>query len=120
MILILKTIESCWSQGLFTGKVCQITSIIKVEFLLMNSGHVMHLLHSALAATVLEFLIPLINCFVWWFSMYLVQNHGCISSGKFQDAECFRISCPCHVSSLLLYMICPFLLSDWLLCCRVQ
>jgi hypothetical protein len=36
----------------------------KVEFLLMNSGHVMLLFHSALAAAVLEFLIPLVKCFV--------------------------------------------------------
>jgi hypothetical protein len=63
--------------------------------------------HSAQAATLLEFHVPFMNCFVHrWFCVLhgpkpLLHCHNWLSFGKFQDKECFLISCPCHVSSWL-------------------
>jgi hypothetical protein len=61
----------------------------------------------AQAATRLEFLVPLTNCFVCrWFCLVLgpkppVHHQNWLSFGKFQDTECFLILCPQHVSSRL-------------------
>jgi hypothetical protein len=61
----------------------------------------------AQAATLLEFLVPLTNCFVRrWFCLalglkLLLHRHNWLSFGKFKDTERFLISCPRHVSSLL-------------------
>jgi hypothetical protein len=63
--------------------------------------------HSAQAATVLEFLVPLTNCFVHkWFCVVhgtksLLYYHNWLNFGKFQDTECFLIPYPHHVSSWL-------------------
>jgi hypothetical protein len=63
---------------------------------------------SAQAATLLEFLSPLMNCFVcMWFCVVLgpkspLHHHNWLSFGKFWDTERFLIPCPCHVSSQLL------------------
>jgi hypothetical protein len=57
------------------------------------------------AATLLEFHVPLMNCFVCrWFCMVhglkpLLHHHNWLSFGKFQDTECFLIPCPHHVLS---------------------
>jgi hypothetical protein len=105
---------------------------------------------SAQAATLLEFLVPFMNCFVHrWFCVVLgpkppLHHHNCLSFGKFQDMELFLTSCPRHVSSWLppavkpasmpwcllakqtwidslpTDMILSALCLSWLLCCRVQ
>jgi hypothetical protein len=62
---------------------------------------------SAQAATLLEFHVPLSNCFVRrWFCVVRGPNlplhrHNWLSFGKFQDTELFLIPCPRHVSSRL-------------------
>jgi hypothetical protein len=63
---------------------------------------------SAQAATLLEFLVPLTNCFVRrWFCVVHgpkppLHRHNWLSFGKFQNTERFLIPCPRHVSSRLL------------------
>jgi hypothetical protein len=63
--------------------------------------------HSAKAATLLEFHVPLTNCFVCrWFCVVhgpkpLLHHHNWLSFDKFQDTEHFVILCPCHISSQL-------------------
>jgi hypothetical protein len=65
------------------------------------------LFRSAQAPTLLEFHVPLTNCFVHrWFCMVhgpkpLLYCHNWLTFGKFQDTECFLIPCACHVSSWL-------------------
>jgi hypothetical protein len=62
---------------------------------------------SAQAATLLEFLLPLMNCFVnRWFCVVRgpkppLHCHNWLSFGKFQDTEWFLIPCPRNVSSRL-------------------
>jgi hypothetical protein len=62
---------------------------------------------SAQAATLLGFLVPLMNCFTCgWFCVVLgpkppLCSHNWLSFGKFQDAECFLMPCPCHALSWL-------------------
>jgi hypothetical protein len=62
---------------------------------------------SAQAATLLEFHVPLTNCFVHrWFCVVHgpkppLHRHNLLSFGKFQDTERFLIPCPHHVSSQL-------------------
>jgi hypothetical protein len=62
---------------------------------------------SAQAATLLEFLVPLTNCFVRrWLCVVLgpkppLHCHNWLLFGKFQDTERFLIPCPRHVSSWL-------------------
>jgi hypothetical protein len=62
---------------------------------------------SVQAATMLEFLVPLMNCFVRrWFCVVLglkplLHRHNWLSFGKFQNTECFLIPCPHHVLSRL-------------------
>jgi hypothetical protein len=59
--------------------------------------------HSTQAATLLEFLVPLMNYFVhWWFCVVLgpkppLHYHKWLSFGKFQDTERFPLPCSCHV-----------------------
>jgi hypothetical protein len=59
-------------------------------------------------ATLLEFLVPLTNCFVFkWSCVVLVPKpplhcHNWLSFGKLEDTERFLVSCPRHVSSRLL------------------
>jgi hypothetical protein len=58
------------------------------------------------AATLLEFHVPLTNCFVRrWFCVVRgpkpLHHHNWPGFGKFQDTERFRIPCPRHVSSWL-------------------
>jgi hypothetical protein len=63
--------------------------------------------HSAQAATLLEFQVPLTNCFVRMrFCVVrgpkpLLHCHNWLSFGKFQDTERFLIPCPHPVSSRL-------------------
>jgi len=65
------------------------------------------LFHSAQAATLLEFHVPLTNCFVCrWFCVVHglkppLYHHNWLSFGKFQETECFHIPCPHHVKSRL-------------------
>ena len=65
------------------------------------------LFRSAQAATLLEFHVPLTNCFVCsWFCVVrcpkpLLHRHNWLRFGKFQDTEHFLIPCPRHVSSQL-------------------
>jgi hypothetical protein len=60
---------------------------------------------STQAATPLEFLVLLTNCFVHrWFCVVLgpkpqLHCHNWLSFGKFQDTECLLIPCPHHVLS---------------------
>jgi hypothetical protein len=99
---------------------------------------------NAQAATLLEFLVPLTNCFVCrWFCVVLglklpLHHHNWLSFGKFQDVQCFLITCTCHVSLQLHpsgetckyamvpitqtnLEICSFLpCLSWVLRCRVQ
>jgi hypothetical protein len=62
---------------------------------------------SAQAATLLEFHVPLTNCFVCsGFCVVhglkpLLHCHNWLGFGKFQDTEYFLIPCPRHVSSWL-------------------
>jgi hypothetical protein len=62
---------------------------------------------SAPAAILLEFLVPLTNCFICtWFCVVLgpkppLHRHNLLSFGKFQDTERFFIPCPRHISSRL-------------------
>ena len=62
---------------------------------------------SAQAATVLEFHVPLTNCFVrrWFCAVHgpkpLLHRHNWLSFGKFQDTERFLIHCARHYSSRL-------------------
>jgi hypothetical protein len=62
---------------------------------------------SAQAATLLEFHVPLTNCFVCrWICVVrglkpLLHCHNWLSFGKFQDTESFLLPCPRHVSSQL-------------------
>jgi hypothetical protein len=64
---------------------------------------------SAKAAALLEFLVPLTNCFVCrWFCAILrpkppLHRLNWLSFGKFQDTERFLIPCPRHVSSWVLH-----------------
>jgi hypothetical protein len=57
--------------------------------------------------TLLEFIIPLRNCFVcWWFCVVLglkplLHCHKWLSFDKFRDKVHFLFPCPCHVSSCL-------------------
>jgi hypothetical protein len=61
--------------------------------------------HSTHAATLLEFHVPLMNCFVCrWFCVVHglkppLHRHNWLSFGKFQDTERFLNPCPRHVSS---------------------
>jgi hypothetical protein len=59
------------------------------------------------AATLLEFHVPLTNCFVRWFCRWFcvvrgskppLHHQNWLSFGKFQDTERFPIPCPRHVS----------------------
>ena len=62
---------------------------------------------SAQAATLLEFHVPLTNCFVrrWFCAVHgpkpPLHRHNWLSFGKFQDTECFLIHCIRHFSSRL-------------------
>jgi hypothetical protein len=62
---------------------------------------------SAQTATLLQFLVPLRNCFVRrWFCVVLgpkppLYRHNWVSFSKFWDAEPFLIPCPPNVSSRL-------------------
>jgi hypothetical protein len=62
---------------------------------------------SAQAATLVEFHVPLTNCFVHMWRCVLhgpkppLHGHNWLSFGKFQDTERFLIPCPRHVSSRL-------------------
>jgi hypothetical protein len=62
---------------------------------------------SAQAATLLEFIVPLTNCFVrMWFCVVLgpkppLHFHNWLSFGKFQDTKSFLIPCSRHVLSRL-------------------
>jgi hypothetical protein len=121
-------------------------------YLLLNSlGQWPQLAHSfcsTQAATLLELVVPLTNCFVHrWFCVVLglkppLHYHNLLSFGKFQNTEHFLILCPHHVLSqlppavkpactpwcllpklgeILWLLIFSFLLSrSWLLHCRVQ
>ena len=59
---------------------------------------------SAQAAAVLEFHVPLTNCFVrrWLYVVHgpkpPLHRYNWLSFSKFQDTECFLIPCPRHVS----------------------
>jgi hypothetical protein len=59
------------------------------------------------AASLLEFYVPLMNCFFRrWFGVVHgpkppLHCHNWLRFGKFQDTEHFLIPCPCHVSSWL-------------------
>ena len=61
--------------------------------------------HSAQATTLLEFHVPLTNCFVhrWFCAVHgpkpPLHRHNWLSFGKFQDTERFLIHCACHFSS---------------------
>jgi hypothetical protein len=63
---------------------------------------------SAQAAILLEYLLPLKNCFVCrWFCVVLgpkplLHHYNWLSLGKFKDTERFLITCPRHISSQLL------------------
>jgi hypothetical protein len=65
------------------------------------------LLRSTQVATLLEFHVPLTNCFfLRWFCVVHgpkppLYRHNWFSFGKFQDTERFLIPCPHHVSSRL-------------------
>jgi len=62
---------------------------------------------SAQAATLLEFHVPLTNCFVrrWFCAVHgpkpPLHRHNWLSFGKFQDTERFLIHCARHFSSRL-------------------
>ena len=62
---------------------------------------------SAQAAILLEFHVPLTNCFVcrWFCAVHgpkpPLHRHNWLSSGKFQATERFLIHCACHFSSWL-------------------
>jgi hypothetical protein len=64
-------------------------------------------LHSARAATLLEFHVPLKNCFTrrWFCVVYcpepLLHRHNWLSFGKLQDIEHSLMPCPPYVSSRL-------------------
>ena len=63
--------------------------------------------HSAQAATLLEFHVPLTNCFArrWFCAVHgpkpPLHRHNWLSFGKFKDTECFLIHCARHFSSRL-------------------
>ena len=65
------------------------------------------LFRSAHAATLLEFHVPLTNCFVrrWFCAVHgpkpPLNRHNWLSFGKFQDTEHFLIHCARHFSSRL-------------------
>jgi len=62
---------------------------------------------SAQAATLLEFHVPLTNCFVrtWFYALHGLKpplhSHNWLSFGNFQDTERFLIRCARHFSSRL-------------------
>ena len=62
---------------------------------------------SAQAATLLEFHVPLTNCFVcrWFCAVHgpkpPLHCHNWLSFGKFEDTECVLIHCARHFSSRL-------------------
>jgi len=65
------------------------------------------LFRNAQAATLLEFHVPLTNCFVrrWFCAVHgpkpPLHHHNWLSFGKFQDTERFLIHCARHFSSRL-------------------
>jgi hypothetical protein len=73
----------------------------------LSTAHSFCSFHSAQAATLLEFLVPLTNCFVRrWFCVILgpktlLHRHNWLCFGKFQDTESLFIPFPRHVSSRL-------------------
>ena len=68
---------------------------------------------SAQAATLLEFHVPLTNCFVrrWFCGVHgpkpPLHRHNWLSFGKFQDTERFLIHCARHFSSRLALAVEP-------------
>jgi hypothetical protein len=69
----------------------------------LGSGRSAFPFRSTQAATLLEFQVPLTNCFVHkWFCVVHgpkrpLHRHNTLSFGKFQQTERFLIPCPRHV-----------------------